>query len=87
MYNASNNSSGVRHDKAWMALEVIDGLRNEDVVVMITSSEIGGFRYLRESDTRSQDLDENCTNQYYGGEGPCCKVDDVLTYLTMERPE
>ncbi len=24
---------------------------------------------------------------YYGGAGPCCKVDDLFTYLIFERPE
>eukprot|EP01034_Spumella_vulgaris_P040761 gene40761-50437_t len=30
-----------------MALEVVDGLRNEDVVMMVTSSEVNNFHYLR----------------------------------------
>jgi hypothetical protein len=31
-------------------------------------------------------LSRNCTNQYYGANGPCCKVDDALNYLINDRP-
>jgi hypothetical protein len=43
-----NDSAHHAHEKAWMALEVVDGLRNEDVVMMVTSSEVKDFHYLRE---------------------------------------
>ena len=32
-------------------------------------------------------LSRKCTNQYYGGPGPCCKVDDLFTYITLDRPD
>lgn len=34
------------HPKAWMALETVDGLRNEDVVVFITSTTNGNDHFL-----------------------------------------
>lgn len=32
-------------------------------------------------------LSRKCTNEYYGGPGPCCKVDDLFTYLMVDRPD
>lgn len=41
MYNSSH------HEKPWMALSEVDGLKNEDVVMLISSSEVKNFAYLR----------------------------------------
>mmetsp|Transcript_12265 Transcript_12265/g.20506 ORF Transcript_12265/g.20506 Transcript_12265/m.20506 type:complete len:393 (+) Transcript_12265:606-1784(+) len=30
-------------------------------------------------------LSRNCTNEYYGAKGPCCKVDDAFNYLVNEK--
>ena len=32
-------------------------------------------------------LSRNCTNEYYGANGPCCKVDDGINYLVNDRPK
>lgn len=44
-YNASEPGA---HKKAWMALETVDGLKNEDVVMLVTSTTQKQFTYLRE---------------------------------------
>ena len=31
-------------------------------------------------------LSRHCTNEYYGANGPCCKVDDAINYLVNDRP-
>lgn len=36
------------HHKAWMALEEVDGLKNEDVVLLISGSAAKQFKYIRE---------------------------------------
>ncbi len=52
MYNF-NASAYSPHYKPWKVLEVVDGLKNEDVVMLITSSGIKGFHYLRERSVTS----------------------------------
>jgi hypothetical protein len=47
MYLQFNESNHFPHKKAWMALEVVDGLRNEDVVMLVTSTWGKQFFYLR----------------------------------------
>ena len=42
MYNQSHHL-----DKPWTALSEVDGLKNEDVAMLISSSEIHSFMYLR----------------------------------------
>ncbi len=32
-------------------------------------------------------LSRSCSAEYYGSAGPCCKVDDLLRYLTLDRAE
>ena len=32
-------------------------------------------------------LSRNSTNEYYGANGPCCKVDDGINYLVNDRPK
>lgn len=32
-------------------------------------------------------LSRNCSNEYYGAAGPCCKVDDLFNYLINDRPD
>jgi len=32
-------------------------------------------------------LSRNCTKDYYGAAGPCCKVDDAINYIVNERPD
>jgi hypothetical protein len=32
-------------------------------------------------------LSRSCTNEYYGANGPCCKVDDGINYLVNDRPK
>lgn len=32
-------------------------------------------------------MTRNCTNQYYGALGPCCKVDDAINYLVNDRAD
>lgn len=43
-YNATEHF----HRKPWLALEEVDGLRNEDVVMMVTSTGSFEFKFLRE---------------------------------------
>lgn len=35
------------HEKPWMALKEVDGLKNDDVVMLISSSQVRSFSYLR----------------------------------------
>lgn len=44
-YNASVPGA---HKKAWMVLETVNGLKNEDVVMLVTSTSQKHFVYLRE---------------------------------------
>ncbi len=32
-------------------------------------------------------LSRKCTNQYYGGPGPCCKVDEIMSFITVDKPD
>src|SRR5689334_10666988 len=32
-------------------------------------------------------LSRVCTNEYYGGPGPCCKADEAFKYLLNDRPD
>ncbi len=50
MYNTSNATHPHHepHKKSWMALEVVDGLRNEDIVVFITGTGASQFKIVRE---------------------------------------
>ncbi len=32
-------------------------------------------------------LSRNCTNEYYGAAGPCCKVDDAFNFLVNDNPK
>lgn len=32
-------------------------------------------------------LSRKCSNEYYGWAGPCCKVDDMINYITNDRPD
>jgi hypothetical protein len=47
LYHQFNETNQSPHKKAWMALEVVDGLRNEDVVMLVTSTWGNKFFYLR----------------------------------------
>ncbi len=31
-------------------------------------------------------LSRKCTNQYYGGAGPCCKVDEIMSFVSVDKP-
>lgn len=31
-------------------------------------------------------LSRKCTSQYYGGPGPCCKVDEIMSFIAMDKP-
>ena len=42
------NGTDFTHKKSWMVLEEVDGLKNEDVVMLVTSTYAQEFRFLRE---------------------------------------
>ncbi len=44
----SHNGTIYKHKKAWMALETVNGLKNEDLVVMVISTATQKFQYIRE---------------------------------------
>jgi hypothetical protein len=48
MYNYTSSKNSSTHKKAWMALAEVDGLKNEDVVMLITSTSVQNFKYIRE---------------------------------------
>ncbi len=50
MYNTTNSTHHHHepHKKPWMALEVVDGLRNEDVVLFVTATTIQNFNVIRQ---------------------------------------
>jgi hypothetical protein len=31
-------------------------------------------------------LSRKCTSQYYGGPGPCCKVDEIMSFISVDSP-
>ena len=48
-YNESDIlHANVTHRKPWMVFETVDGLRNEDIVLLISGSSSKGFKYVRE---------------------------------------
>ena len=47
MYGYNASAPGA-HKKAWMVLETVNGLKNEDVVMLVTSTSQKHFTYLRE---------------------------------------
>jgi hypothetical protein len=47
MYQQHNSSHETRHNVTWKALEEVDGLRNEDVVMLITTTWKKNFFYFR----------------------------------------
>lgn len=47
MYGYNASAPGA-HKKAWMVLETVNGLKNEDVVMLVTSTSQKKFAYLRE---------------------------------------
>lgn len=46
-HNRMYNETHHHHAKSWQILEEVDGLKNEDIVAMITSSSVQEFVFLR----------------------------------------
>lgn len=116
------------HPKPWEILGEVNGLKNEDVAILVLSTGVDDEAYLRdriipssrtwmkffanvfviEEDNFKQRtvlrhchkeefpnfttfschneptyvLTRKCSNEYYGANGPCCKMDEIVNYLT-----